>query len=113
VGIYLGSAERAWITDNDVAIETADPDFRDPCATAIRTHHWDRLHAEGIRVFGVLGPLLHVRGNGVRSCSAGITVTAARGTDTRAKQWLVQGNYVVGASAKYRLDGRCKSTDNL
>lgn len=113
VGIYVGNVERAWVTDNDVAIETADSDFNGPRAPLIKRERWDLLHAEGIRVYGVLGPLLHIRGNGVRACPAGITVTAAAGTDGRAKLWLVQGNYVVAASANYRLDGRCKKVDSL
>ncbi|MBO9621251.1 MAG: hypothetical protein J7500_00930 [Sphingomonas sp.] len=112
-GIYVGNAERCWIVDNDIAGETADPDFADPRATQLRAQHFDALHAEGVRVVGTLGPLLHIRGNMVRSCPFPFTVTRTNGTDSRAKLWLVQGNYTDGGVTRYRLDASCKATDNI
>lgn len=113
IGIYVGNAERSWILDNDVASETADPDFADPRAAQLRAQHFDALHAEGIRVMGTLGPLLHIRGNVVRSCPYPVTVARTNGTDARQKLWLVQGNYTDGGVTRYRLDPSCKQTDNI
>lgn len=113
IGIYVGNAERSWILDNDIAGETADPDFADPRAAQLRAQHFDALHAEGIRVVGTLGPMLHLRGNMVRSCPYPFTVTRTNGTDARPKLWLVQGNYTDGGVTRYRLDQGCKQADNI
>lgn len=110
--IYVGNSERSWIVDNDIAPETADPDFADPRANDLRKTNFDRLHGEGVRVVGELGPLLHIRGNVVRGCPFAFTVTATGGSDQQ-KLWLVHGNYSDGGVTSYRLDNRCKKVDCL
>ena len=114
VGIYVGNAQNAWIVDNDVAIELFDPEFTGDRVDQLKAQSLGRLHSEGVRVFGVLGPVLHLRGNSVAGCLASFTVTPSPGTDSAPKQWLVQGNYSTGsAAAAYRLDGRCRNVDNV
>ncbi len=112
-GIYVGNFERSWIVDNDIAGETADADPGDGRATQLRARSFDALHAEGVRVVGKLGPLLHIRGNIVRSCPFPFTVTRTNGTDARAKLWLVQGNYADGGITPYRLDATCQRLNNI
>jgi hypothetical protein len=111
VGIFVGNAERTWIVDNDVAGETSDPEFSDNRTVALRQQHFDALHAEGVRVFGVLGPMIQIRGNMVRGCPFAFTVTRASGTDGRAKLWLLQGNYAEGGVTPYRTDAACRKID--
>jgi hypothetical protein len=113
MGIYLGNAVRAWIIDNDIALESDEPSFTGPRAIAVARGRWHLLHAEGVRVFGVLGPVLYIQDNGIRGCPASVTVTGAQGTVTGTVQWLVRGNYVAGPSANYRLERRCKNIDNV
>lgn len=112
-GIYVGNAERAWLTGNDIASETADSDFADPRAAQLRQRNFPALHGEGIRIFGALGPLIHIRENIVRACPFPYTVTRANGTDSRAKLWLVQGNYADGGVTRYRLENTCRQVDNV
>lgn len=111
VGIYVGNVERAWLVDNDVAAETADRDFRDPRAELLRQQRFDALHSEGITIFGLLGPFIQVRGNSVLSCATGYTLHATPDTDSRAKLWLLQGNYAAGAARPYTVDARCRKVD--
>ncbi|MFM5893535.1 MAG: DUF6519 domain-containing protein [Novosphingobium sp.] len=110
-GIYVGNSERTWIVDNDIASELADLAASDPRAAALRQQHFESLHAEGIRVFGTMGPMLQLRGNMVRDCNYPYTVTAAAGTDQRSKLWLVHGNYAGGGVTPYRLDDRCQKVN--
>ncbi|HKX90957.1 MAG TPA: DUF6519 domain-containing protein [Sphingomicrobium sp.] len=113
VGIYVGNVQSAWIADNDVATELSDPEFAGTRIDQLRAQSLGRLHSEGIRVFGVLGSVLHVRGNVVSGCLASYTVTPSPGTDSSRKLWIVQGNFSTTAPAPYRLDGRCRSVDNV
>lgn len=107
-GIYLGNAERAWIVDNDIAIETADrPSERAKTAAAMRLDH---LHSEGIRVYGVLGLMLQVRGNVVQGCSDGITVWSY--TNPRQHVRLLDGNMIAGASMPWRIYGGATRVNN-
>lgn len=112
-GIVVGNVERCWIADNDVAYETADTRMDSARMRRARERFLDKLHAEGIRVFGSLGPMIHLRGNAVRSCPAGYTLNAFRGTESGDKQWLVQGNFAQDCRLAYRLDGRCRLVDNF
>jgi len=112
-GIVVGNVERCWVADNDIAYETADRRMNDGRIRRARDEFLDRLHAEGIRVFGSLGPLIHFRGNSVRDCPAGYTMTAFRGTADGAKQWLAQGNLAQGCRLAYRLEDECAQVDNV
>lgn len=112
-GIAIGNVERCWIADNDIGYETADARNIGPRMTEVRNRNLDRLHAEGIRVFGSLGPVIHFRGNSVRHCPTGYNLTAFTGTDESPKQWLAQGNHAHNCRTNYVLDERCNSVDNV
>jgi hypothetical protein len=112
-GISVGNVERCWISDNDIAYETADARNVGARMQRVRQENFDRFHAEGVRVFGSLGPVIHLRGNTVRSCPAGYTLRAFAGTDDSAKQWLAQGNFARDCRIPYRLDERCTAVNNL
>ena len=112
-GIYLGNAERCWIVDNDIASETADPEFSGSRKQRLLNRHYDALYAEGVHVGGILGPMIQIRGNIVRDCSFAYTVSRADGTDGRPKLWLLQGNYADGAVTPYRLDNACESVNSI
>ena len=108
-GIYLGNPERAWVVDNDIALETSDrPGPRASLAMTLGLH---RLFSEGIRVYGELGAMLHVRGNVVLGCRDGITVWSH--TNPAARLRLLDGNLIVGASTPWRITGGATRRDNL
>lgn len=111
--ILVGNVERCWVSDNDIAYETADARITGPRIQRVRQQNFDRLHAEGVRIFGSLGPVIHLRGNSIRSCPAGYTLKAFAGTDGSSKQWLVQGNFARDCRISYRLEGRCTIVDNV
>ena len=106
--IYLGNPERAWIVDNDIALETADrPGRARP-----------RLRRSGSTdCFGRYPRLrrawamLQVRGNVVHGCRDGITVWTY--TNPVARLRLLDGNMIVGASTPWRITGGATRRDNL
>jgi Family of unknown function (DUF6519) len=112
-GIVVGNVERCWVANNDVAYETADERNQGGRMQRVRLERLDRVHAEGIQVFGSLGPVVHFRGNSVRSCAVGLRLRAFAGTDDSSKQWLAQGNYTRNCPDPYRLDSRCNEVDNV
>ncbi|MFL6844094.1 MAG: DUF6519 domain-containing protein [Allosphingosinicella sp.] len=111
-GIYVGNVERCWITDNDVAYETADSRNDGPRLTRVRANNIQKLHAEGIRVFGSLGRVVQLRGNSVESCPTAYTVRAFAGSVDGRRQWLVQGNLADDFRKDFDLHQSCKRTDN-
>ncbi len=107
-GVYLGNAERAWIVDNDIAIETADrPNERATRAAALGL---DRLFSEGIRAYGQLGLMLQVRGNVVQNCSDGITVWSYTTPSQRLR--LLDGNMIAKAATPWRIRGTATRVNN-
>lgn len=107
-GIYLGNSDRAWVVDNDIALETTNgTSDRAKLAAALGL---DKLFAAGIHVYGGLGPLLQVRGNVVQGCSDGITVWSYTSPTQRLR--LLDGNLITGASTPWRIRGGATRVNN-
>ena len=113
-GVQIANPERAWVTDNDILLETADPHADQTRITQVRNGNFHLIETDGIRLAGAIGQMFAVRGNSLRDCRVGVRVdtVAVTGT-TSTKQWIVAENAVTGAREAYVLDGRCKTRDNL
>ncbi|WP_143738504.1 DUF6519 domain-containing protein [Erythrobacter colymbi] len=113
-GVQIANPERAWVTDNDILLETADPNADQTRMTQLRNANFHLLETDGIRLAGAIGQMFTVRGNSVRDCRTGVRVdTIAVEGKGSTKQWIVADNAVTGAGVAYELDGRCKNRDNL
>ncbi|HEY6963887.1 MAG TPA: hypothetical protein VI407_01615, partial [Erythrobacter sp.] len=113
-GVQIANPERVWVTDNDILLETADPNADQTRMTQLRNANFHLLETDGIRLAGAIGQMFTVRGNSVRECRTGVRVdTIAVEGKASTKQWIVADNAVIGASVAYELDGRCKNRDNL
>jgi hypothetical protein len=114
VGILLGNPQRAWVSDNDVMLETADSSMDAARRTTLVNANFHRLETEGVRLYGALGPLLNVSANSLRDCVMGIRIDAvAVAGNTNTKQWLVADNLIQGARRTMDLDPRCRRRDNV
>ncbi len=113
-GIQVANPERAWIQDNDILLETADPHADQARLTQVRNGNFHLIETDGVRVVGAIGLMFAVRGNSVRDCRTGVRVDAVAvpGRAT-TKQWLVADNMITGAREAFQLDGRCNNRDNL
>lgn len=113
-GVQIANPERAWVTDNDILLETVDPNADQTRMTQLRNANFHLLETDGIRLAGAIGRMFTVRGNSVRDCRTGVRVDAVAVDGTAGtKQWIVVDNAVTGAGVGYELDGRCKNRDNL
>lgn len=113
-GVHIANPERAWVSDNDILLETADPNADQTRMTQLRNANFHLLETDGIRLAGSIGRMFAVRGNSVRACRTGVRVDTVAVVGTAAtKQWIVADNAVIGAGTAYELDGRCKNRDNL
>jgi hypothetical protein len=113
-GVQIANPDRAWVTDNEILLETADPNADQTRMTQLRNANFHLLETDGIRLAGAIGQMFTVRGNSMRDCRTGVRVDTVAVTGTAStKQWIVADNAATGAREAYNLDGRCKNRDNL
>ena len=109
-GIFLGNVKRAWLLDNDVALESADSSNpRLARALAARLQH---THSEGIHFYGSVDTMLQIRGNAVQRCRQGIALTTIGSTGNRLR--LIEGNVVQGAVEAFKgVGGSTQKAHNV
>jgi hypothetical protein len=107
-GIYVGNAKRCWVVDNDISLAGADA-RTDAVSKAIGLH-LDHIHCEGIRVSGLLGKMVQVRGNAVQGCRHGITVFSSVPSGDALR--IAQANMIANAERPWTSHNGLVQEDN-
>ena len=109
-GIYLGNVKRAWVVDNDIALENADASS--PRITRAIEANLNHVHSEGIHFHGHVDTMLQIRGNAVQECRQGISLKTLGTTSSRLR--LVEGNVIQGAAEAFKgVSGTVKKSNNV
>jgi predicted SnoaL-like aldol condensation-catalyzing enzyme len=88
-GAFVGNCRSAIIENNFVVIRVPIKTYKESVQ--------DGRAVEGIRVFGILGPMIVIRQNHIQNATVGIHVRALGGSDTAEPQWLAGDNITKGA----------------
>jgi hypothetical protein len=97
-GIFVGSAAIATLRDNQITVQTGT----------------GKRLAEGIRVWGELGPMLLVTGNACLQSDVGIRVhVLRRNENAKERLWRVVENLVFGPGSSVEISGDVTVVDNV